>query len=665
MKPEISRSPWAGAAGQLAVLVGSGAILAAAALSRAALSAAGLVWISYGLYGAAYVVAGWRVLSSALRGVFKGSLFDENFLMTVATAGAFAIGKLDEAVAVMLFFMTGEILQGVSVRRSRLSIRRLLDLRPDTARVRVGGETREVAPEEVAVGSIFLVRPGERFPLDGTVVSGTGLVDTSALTGEPVPRRVQPGKEVMAGFISTDGSLEVRSSRPAGESSAARIAGLVESAGKAKARTEQFIRRFARVYTPLIVAAAAIVAFLPPLVVQGATLGDWVHRALTMLVIACPCALVISIPLGYFGGVGGASRAGILVKGAVHLDTLARVHTVVFDKTGTLTEGSFLVRSVVPRGGTSAPELLRFAALAEEHSNHPIAVSVKEAWARTPHGAFRGTPRSSAGNGGTGTPGARDYQEVGGQGVRAMVEGHQVLAGNDRLMHAENIGHDICAVDGTAVHVAVDGAWAGYMVIGDQVRPDAADTVRRLHSLGVDRTVLLTGDDTEVARAVAGQLGIDEYHGNLLPEDKVALLEKIMAAPHRGATAFVGDGINDAPVLARADVGIAMGETGADAAVETADVVLMTRNPELVADAIVQGRRTRAIVWQNIVLALGIKGVFLVLGAMGIASMWEAVIADMGVALAAILNATRALRGAAVSRGAAATPRLSPVSPRA
>ncbi len=619
---------------QLTLLAGSGALLAAAWSLQSMLAAAGIGWLSYMIYGAAYLLAGGKVLTSALRGIFKGRVFDESFLMTVATGGAFAIGRLTEAVAVMLFFMTGEILQGLSVRRSRASIHRLLDLRPDTARVRIDGELREVPTEEVAVGTTHFVRPGERFPLDGTVTAGTGFVDTSALTGEPVPRRVSPGGDVLAGFINTDGSLEVRASRPAGESSAARIVGLVENAAKAKAKPEQFIRRFARIYTPLVVAAAAAVAFLPPLLVPGATLDDWVHRALTMLVISCPCALVISIPLGYFGGVGGASRRGILVKGAVHLDTLARVKTMVFDKTGTLTRGSFRVLSVVPRNGLSAEDLLRYAALAEEHSNHPIAASVREAW------------RRQAGNSETtGEGAATDYQEIGGQGIRATVEGRHVLAGNDRLLHANGVDHDTCSVEGTAVQVAVDGTWAGYVLIGDEMRPGASDAVRKLHDLGVHRTVLLTGDDADVARRVAAQVGMDEFHGNLLPEDKVTHLERIMRETGRhGATAFVGDGINDAPVLARADVGIAMGPAGADAAVETADVVLMSENPSKVADAIAQARRTRAIVLQNILLALGIKGVFLVLGGSGIATMWEAVIADMGVALAAILNATRALR---------------------
>jgi Cd2+/Zn2+-exporting ATPase len=615
---------------QIAFLAGAGALLAAARFSAAPLTAAGSVWLTYALHAAAYLLAGWKVLLSAARGILRGSVFDENFLMTVAPAGAFAIGRLDEAVAVMLFYMVGEILQGMSVRRSRASIRRLLDLRPDFARVRVDGTVREIRPDDVPVGSTFLVRPGERVPLDGTVTAGEGFVDTSALTGEPVPRRVSSGREVLAGFISRDGSLEVCSTRAAGESSAARIAKLVEDAAAARPRTEQFIRKFARVYTPLVVAAAAAVAFVPPLVVPGAALSDWVHRALTMLVISCPCALVISIPLGYFGGVGGASRRGILVKGAAHLDTLARVRTAVFDKTGTLTRGTFSVRSVVPKNGLSADDVLRYAAMAEEHSNHPIAASIRDAWKRS--GRDGGAHPS-------------EYAEVGGRGIRAVVEGRHILAGNDALLHESSIEHDTCVVEGTSVQVAVDGRWAGYIVIGDEIRPEARPALETLRSLGVSRTVLLSGDDADVVRAVASRVGISEAHGNLLPEEKVARLEQIVREPgRRGAVAFVGDGINDAPVLARADVGIAMGPAGADAAVETADVVLMSENPGKVAEAISHARRTRAIVLQNIVLALGIKGVFLALGGVGVATMWEAVIADMGVALAAILNAARALR---------------------
>jgi Cd2+/Zn2+-exporting ATPase len=613
---------------ELAVLGAGGVLLVAGIVLTGRIHASSYPWLDYALFGAAYLLAGWKVLASAVRGIMRGRVFDENFLMTVATAGAFAIHQLTEAVAVMVFFKVGEILQQLSADRSRRSIRRLLELRPDAARVRRNGVLISARPEEVAAGDEIVVRPGERVPLDGVVLSGAGFMDTSALTGEPVPRRIEPGDEVLAGFISTDGSLEVRVSRPAGESSAAKIIRLVEGAARAKAKPERFISRFARIYTPIVVAAAALVAFLPPLLVPGAALHDWVYRALTMLVISCPCALVISIPLGYFGGVGGASRHGVLVKGAVFLDTLAAVRTIVFDKTGTLTKGSFRVTAVHSRNGVSEGDLLRYAALAEAHSNHPIAASIRAAY-------------------GAGTESAQvsDYQEMSGEGVLARVDGRAVLAGNDRLLHRQDIAHDTCSVDGTAVHVAVDGTYAGHLVIGDELRHGAKEAIGRLRALGVQRMVLLTGDGKDVAGRTAAELGIAEYHGDLLPADKVAHLEAIMRDGSRaGRTAFVGDGINDAPVLARADVGIAMGKSGADAAVETADVVLMSEDPRKVAEAIGRARRTRAIVMQNIVLAIGVKGLFLALGAVGIATMWEAVIADMGVALAAILNATRAMR---------------------
>ncbi|MGA2975542.1 MAG: heavy metal translocating P-type ATPase [Spirochaetia bacterium] len=611
---------------ELAILAAGILLLAIGVVSRKKIETSAWPWFEYVLFGAAYLVAGGNVLAAAFKGVTRGRVFDENFLMTIATAGAFAINQLAEAVAVMVFFKIGEILQQLSVQRSRRSINKLLELRPDSARVRRDGVLVTVRPEDVAIGADILVRPGERVPLDGIVLSGAGFVDTSALTGESVPRRVAPGQEMLAGFISTDGSIEMRVSRSAGESSATRIVRLVENASHAKARTERLISRFARVYTPAVVAAAALIAFLPPLLLPGASLAAWVYRALTMLVISCPCALVISIPLSYFGGVGGGSRHGILFKGAAYMDALAGVKTVVFDKTGTLTQGCFRVTSVQPRNGIPGTDLLRYAALAEAHSNHPIAASIRAAYGKPVVGSE-----------------SAEYREIGGQGVLARVEGRSVMAGNDRLLHAYGIAHDACRVDGTAVHLTVDGTYAGYLVIGDEPRRGAKEAIAGLRSLGVSRTVILTGDDAEVARRTAVALGIDEHHGNLLPGEKVAQLERIMG-DRTGRTAFVGDGINDAPVLARADVGIAMGKTGSDAAVETADVVLMSDSPGKVAEAIARARRTRAIVIQNIVFALGVKAVFLALGAFGIATMWEAVIADMGVALAAIMNATRAMR---------------------
>ncbi len=611
---------------ELAILLFGSALLGAGMILTPAMIASPYPWLTEVVFGAAYLVVGWNVLAAALRGIVRGKMFNENLLMTIATVGAFIIHQRSEAVAVMVFYKVGELLQQLSVERSRRSIRALLALRPDSARVLRNGHHVDVKPEDVRVGEQIMVRPGERIPLDGIVTTGAGFVDTAALTGESVPRRVFPGSEMLAGYISTDGSIEMSVSRLAASSSAARIVQMVESATAQKARTERFITRFARRYTPAVVAAAALVAFLPPLFLPGAMLSTWVYRALTMLVIACPCALVISIPLGYFGGVGGASRHGILVKGATYLDALAGLRTVVFDKTGTLTQGSFRVSAIQPRNGVSGPDLLRWAALAEAHSNHPIAASIRSAYGKAVDGNL-----SAA------------YRELGGEGVLATVDGRSILAGNDRLMHANGVAHDTCIVEGTAVHCAVDGSYAGYLVIGDELRPGAKEAIRGLRSLGITHTALLTGDDAAVARRTAAELGIDEQYGDLLPGEKVARLEGIMRA-WPGRTAFVGDGINDAPVLARADVGIALGKTASDAAVETADVVLMSDSPTKILEAITRARGTRAIVIQNIVFALGVKGIFLALGAFGVATMWEAVIADMGVALVAILNATRAMR---------------------
>ncbi|MCX6377585.1 MAG: heavy metal translocating P-type ATPase [Armatimonadetes bacterium] len=612
------------------IILGAGALLfAAGAIFEGRLhQIAGGGWIEYIIFGVAYLLVGWNVLLSAFRSIVKGRVFNEHLLMTIATGGAFAIHALTEAVAVMLFYKIGEILQEFSVARSRRSIRKLLELRPDFARVRRNGGWVDVKPEQVAAGDEINVRPGERIPLDGIVLAGTGFIDTSALTGEAVPRRAEPGKEALAGTISTDSSLTIRVTKNAGESSAAKIIHLVENATHAKSKTDRFITRFARYYTPIVVAGAALVAILPPLLIAGASFSDWIYRALVMLVVSCPCALVVSIPLGYFGGVGGASRHGILVKGATYLDILAGVRTVVFDKTGTLTKGVFRVTRVQPLNGWAAQDLLRYAAFAEAHSNHPIAASIREGY---------GLPVDQAV--------VQEYREIGGYGVSALVDGHLIIAGNDRLLHRAKVEHAVCVVEGTVVHVAIDGTYAGYIIISDELKDDSKEAIRHLGALGVNRTVLLTGDSREIAERTATELGMSEYFGELLPADKVAYLERIMATQGRGArTAFVGDGINDAPVLARSDVGIAMGQFGSDAAIETADVVLMTDSPGKIVDAIQRGRKTRSIVTQNIVFALGVKVVVLGLGAIGLATMWEAVIADMGVALVAILNATRAMR---------------------
>ena len=579
------------------------------------------------VFGTAYLLSGWGVLKSAFRNITRGQVFDEHFLMSVATLGAVLIGELPEAVGVMLFYMVGEYAQEVSVNRSRRSIRALLEVRPDQANLLVDGKIQTVAPEVVAVGLEVLVRPGERIPLDGEVINGTSFVDAAALTGESRPQNVRPGDPVLGGMINQSGVLTIRVTRPFGESSISRILELVQNAGSRKAKTEKFITKFARVYSPIVVGVAAAVAILPPLF-TGAAFTDWLYRALVVLVISCPCALVISIPLGYFGGVGGASRRGILVKGSNYLDTLAAVRTVVFDKTGTLTQGVFRVTQVEPRNGYTATDLLYWAAQAEAGSNHPIAQSIREAY-----GEMVAPPQDA-------------YHEIAGHGVRAIVAGREVLAGSDGFLHLSEVAHDfeLCEVGGTVVHVAVDGAHAGYLVIADELKPDAPQAMRDLRAAGVDHIVMLTGDVASAAARVAQALDVDDYRAELLPEDKVRAVEQMMALEGRqGALAFVGDGINDAPALARADVGIAMGALGSQAAIETADVVIMTDSPAKIAEAIKIGRRTRAIVWQNITLALLIKIVFIALGVAGIANMWMAVIGDMGVALMAVANAMRVL----------------------
>ncbi len=583
------------------------------------------------LYVAAYLLSGWNVVSGAVRNILRGKVFDELFLMTVATAGAFAIGQAEEAVGVMIFYKIGEMLQESAAERSRASVRSLLALRPDRARLRRAGEWQLVPAEEAKIGEEYLVLPGERIPLDGSVVEGEAFVDTQALTGEAVPRRAAPGTDLFAGTVAVDGALCARATRLSGESSAAKIVDLVENAAHAKARTERFVTRFAQVYTPIVVGLAALVAFVPPLLFREA-LSLWAYRALVMLVISCPCALVVSVPLGYFGGLGGAARRGILVKGATVLDALARARTVVFDKTGTLTKGVFAVLAVEPETGFTENELLALAAAAESRSRHPIAASIREA------------ARARSLSDGTEDE-ASLVRELAGYGVIADLGGRRVLAGNDRLLGREGVAAPVAAGPGTTVHVAVDGRYAGRIRIGDNVKDDASRAIAELKRLGADRTVMLSGDDEEAVRAAAAELGIGEAQGGLLPEGKLTRLEAIIAQTSAagGTTLFVGDGVNDAPVLARADVGIAMG-AGADAAVESADVVLMTDEPGRVVEAILRARRTRKIVVENIVFSLAIKAGFLALGAAGLAVMWEAVIADVGVALLATLNATRAMR---------------------
>ena len=601
--------------------IGAGAVLLAAAWL---LPLEG--WASLAAFAVPYAVVGWDVLWKAVRNILHGQVFDENFLMALATVGAFATGEYSEGVAVMLFYQIGEWFQRYAVGRSRKSITALMDIRPDHANL-VGpdGTAQEVDPDEVSVGSTILVKPGERVPLDGTVLDGDSMLDTAALTGESVPRHAAAGDAVVSGCINGSGLLRVRVDKPYGESTVAKILDLVENAGEKKAKAENFITKFSRWYTPAVVIAALALAVLPPLVLGGGW-ADWVHRALIFLVISCPCALVISVPLSFFGGIGGASRRGILVKGGAYMEVLANTGTVVFDKTGTLTKGVFSVTAVHPHEIDKA-QLVELAALAESYSTHPIAASLRTAYGQAPD-----------------TARVADYEELSGRGVRAKVDGRTVCVGNGRLMDEAGAEWHECHLTGTVAHVAVDGRYAGHIVISDEVKPDAAAAIAALKAAGVHKTVMLTGDAKEVGEAVAKQLGIDEAHTQLLPAGKVEHMEQLLAGQPKGeALAFVGDGVNDAPVLARADVGIAMGGIGSDAAIEAADVVLMDDKPSKLAEAVRISRRTLRIVHQNIVFALAVKALVLVLGALGMANMWEAVFADVGVMVLAILNAMRAL----------------------
>lgn len=590
--------------------------------------------IRLGLYILPYLVIGYDILFRALRGIFAGQVFDENFLMAVATVGAFALGYFRtgdylEAVAVMLFYQVGELFQSCAVGKSRRSIGALMDIRPDHANLLVGDEAVSVDPEEVEVGSVILVYPGERVPLDGVVIDGRSTLDTAALTGESLPREVSVGDAIVSGCINLDGVLRVRTERICSESTVSRILELVENATSRKSRSEDFISRFAKYYTPAVCIGAVILALLPPLIGLAAggvvDFATWIYRALTFLVISCPCALVISIPLSFFAGIGGASRAGVLVKGSVFLETLSKADTVVFDKTGTLTEGSFEVTEVVTEG-ISREELLRLAASAEYASSHPIGRSIVRAY---------GSPVDIGA--------VQSVTEHGGGGVVAVVEKKTVAVGSARLMSEQGAVCPEASAAATVAYVAVDGVLRGYILISDRMKSSAIDAVSALRGCGVSRTVMLTGDSESVAADVAEALGMDSYFARLLPEDKVTRLEEIMAENHRGAVAFVGDGINDAPVLGRADVGIAMGAMGSDAAIEAADIVLMDDDPMKVAKAIRIARRCMRIVYQNIVFAIGVKLLCLLLGAFGVANMWLAIFADVGVMIIAVLNAIRAL----------------------
>jgi Cd2+/Zn2+-exporting ATPase len=587
----------------------------------------------FAVFAAAYLLAGGDVLLQALKNITRGRLFDENFLMAAASLGAFAIGEYPEGVAVMLFYQVGEAFQRLAVSRSRSSIAALMDIRPAFANLREGNELRKVSPETVKPGALIQVRPGERIPLDGVVTSGYSALDTSALTGESLPRDAGPGSEVLSGSINISALLEIRVTREFGESTVSKILALVENAGLRKAPVENFITTFARYYTPAVVAAAALLAFLPPLLLPGALFAGWLRRALVFLVVSCPCALVISVPLSFFGGIGGASRQGILVKGGNYLEALTRADTVVFDKTGTLTRGVFTVSAVVPQEGWKSGELLFLAAAAESNSTHPIARSIVNAYG----GKLEGSLINSC-------------EETAGKGIRAGIDGRVVFAGNTRLMEAAGIDAETLKAlkgpgSGTLVHVAVDGKYAGYIAVSDEPRADAKAAVAELRAAGIKRLVMLTGDNRMEGEKTGRDLALDEVYSELLPHQKVEWLERLEAEEeHGGKLVFVGDGINDAPALARSDIGIAMGGVGSDAAIEAADIVLMTDEPSKLAAAFRVAKRTHGIVWQNIIFALGVKAVILVLGALGIATMWSAVFGDVGVALIAVFNAMRAQR---------------------
>ena len=596
------------------------------------------VWLRIALYLTAYLVIGYDILYKAGRGILNRRVFDENFLMAVATVGAIVLAvsegshDYNEAIAVMLFYQIGEWFQRYAVGRSRRNISELMDIRPDYANVERDGALQRVDPDEVEVGTVIVVQPGEKVPIDGVVVDGSSSLDAAALTGESLPREVRAGEEIVSGCINLTGLLHIRTTKAFGESTVSRILDLVENASSRKSRSEDFIARFARVYTPAVCGAALALALLPPLVRLFA-LGlppaweDWIYRALTFLVISCPCALVISIPLSFFGGIGGASACGILVKGSTYLEELARTGVVVFDKTGTLTQGTFKVTGIYPTEGTSQDALVEAAALTESWSKHPISLSVKAAYGKE-------IDQSRV----------TDVEELGGYGVTAKVDGKAVACGNARLMAKLNLTVPAVTEAGTIVHVAIDGKYAGYLLIADVVKPHSAQAIKGLKQAGVRKTVMLTGDAEPVAKAVSAELGLDEYHAGLLPGDKVDQIEKLLASKQpKENLAFVGDGVNDAPVLSRADIGIAMGALGSDAAIEAADVVLMDDDPAKIALAMRIARRTNGIVYQNIVFALGVKGICLILGALGIASMWTAIFADVGVMIIAVLNATRAL----------------------
>ena len=583
-------------------------------------------WAEMGVFLVCYVIVGWDIVWKAITNIFSGQVFDENFLMTIATIGALILGEHSEGVAVMLFYQVGEWFQSYAVSKSRKSIASLMDIRPDYANVERDGKLVQVDPDEVMIGDTIVVKPGERVPLDGKIIKGTSALDTSALTGESMPRDVEPGMEVISGCINQTGILTIQTTKEFGESTVAKILDLVENASDKKGKTENFISRFARYYTPAVVFAAIALAILPPLI-TGQAFSIWIYRALTFLVISCPCALVISIPLSFFGGIGGSSKIGVLVKGSNYLEALAHAETVVFDKTGTLTKGSFAVSKILPVG-MKEPQFLELAAYAEDYSNHPISLSIKKVYGKKIDSSR-----------------ITDVKEIAGHGVQSIIDGKIVFAGNAKLMEKEHISFTPAATVGTVVYLACDGKYAGCIVIEDEIKEDSSAAIKASKSVGVRKSVMLTGDADAVGRKVADRLGLDQAYTELLPADKVDRVEELLQQKsEKGTLVFVGDGINDAPVLARADVGIAMGGLGSDAAIEAADIVLMTDEPSKIAAVIRIARKTICIANQNIVFALGVKFLVLILGALGYANMWAAVFADVGVSIIAILNAIRAMR---------------------
>lgn len=604
-------------------------IIAAAVLFVAAvLIPVEVWWLKLIIFLVPYLTVGYDVLIEAVTNIFHGSVFDENFLMAIATIGAFAIGEYPEAVGVMLFYQIGELFQSYAVNKSRRSIKELLNLRPDSACVIRNGQELTVSPSEVSVGEIVRVRPGEKIPLDGVVTAGTTTVDTSALTGESMPRECREGSDIQNGCINLTGLVEIEVTKPFGESTVSKIMNLVENAGNKKSKSENFIAKFAAVYTPAVVITAAVMAVLPPLLISGQSFADWIYRALSFLVVSCPCALVISIPLSFFGGIGGASRQGILVKGSNYLEAIAKADTVIFDKTGTLTKGVFEVTQIIPAEGYTEKEVIEYTALAEIFSNHPISVSIRKAW-----------------NGDAASHKVEDVKEIAGEGVSAIADGRKILAGNIKLMKAEGISVPETKATGTVVFTAVDGKYVGCVIVSDSLKADSIKAISGLKDAGIKKTVMLTGDTHKVGKETADALGVDEFHTDLMPWDKVDKVEEIIESRTNSAkVVFVGDGINDAPVLARSDIGVAMGGLGSEAAIEAADIVIMTDEPSKVVSAIKIARKTLRICHQNIVFALGVKLLVLVLVAMGLSNMWEAVFSDVGVAVIAILNAMRAMK---------------------